>query len=698
MKLGKRIFISLLCVCIVMIVILAAFDFAGLHAARNQVQGEQNKYGYELYTSNAQGISEVGKESAKIIAKGQSLSINNKFMEISNDLKMLSFYLSDLYYKNKPAQSLYGDEYLFLQPGVNKRDIYDEYNKIKSAQDMMVNFLENDQNKVYYVSASGIFLSKISKEDYKKSSSVDMRKRDWYKKAVDGKKICWSDAYIDTVTGEMVITCSVPVYGKNDVLKGVVAQDFAMNYFCSEILKSESNILSYSCLIDKQGKFVLGSEPDKKPTDYVSEEFYNDVIKKAISPEDQDGSMVTSEFITGYAAIESTDWNLVVILNHDEMLQPANNIKKIIVAGIIEIVNQIEHKIYMKSILYVSIITIAVLLIAFTSKRLTKTIINPIEKLQRGTREISEGNLNQKIEITTGGELKDLSIEFNNMAVNLKKQMRNLEKVTAEKNTIETELKIARTIQTSMLPTESSPFLAGKGIDLHAMMQPAKEVGGDFYDFFMLDENRMAFVIADVSGKGVPAALFMVITKTLIKNQAQQGLSPKDILITVNESLCENNNANMFVTAIIGILNLQTGKIILSNAGHNHPLIYRKGKGFSWFRPKSNFVLAGVKDINYVNETIDITKGDKIFLYTDGVTESLNRNNELYADKRLIDCLNDGFISDKTGSVDILNYVEDSIKKFVGGGDQSDDITMMIIDYYGVGKIKQYNQQVSIKS
>ena len=244
------------------------------------------------------------------------------------------------------------------------------------------------------------------------------------------------------------------------------------------------------------------------------------------------------------------------------------------------------------------------------------------------------------------------------------------------------ELDVAANIQKSMLPPmEPQPFADRKDFEIYASMHPAREVGGDFYDFFLIDNDTLAVVIADVSDKGIPAALFMAITKTLIKNYAQAGKAPWEVFETVNNMLCENNEANMFVTAFLGHLNLKTGHLVYTNAGHNPPLLKRMGGKYEFLDTEPSIVLAGFeKGISYNKEEIYLNAGDILYLYTDGVTEALNRKNEFFTDRRLYEKANQY----KDKSVHELSaLIKKEIDDFSDGAEQADDISMLALNFWG---------------
>lgn len=245
---------------------------------------------------------------------------------------------------------------------------------------------------------------------------------------------------------------------------------------------------------------------------------------------------------------------------------------------------------------------------------------------------------------------------------------------------IESELSLANSIQANMLPCIFPAFPEHEEFDVYAKMDPAKEVGGDFYDFFMLDETHLAVVIADVSGKGVPAALFMVIAKTLIKNHAQMGLSPAEVFSKTNRMLCEGNEAGLFVTAWLGILDTEANTLTYVNAGHNPPLIKRAGGPFEYLRSRPGFVLAGMETTVYRQNVIDMNPGDRLFLYTDGVTEATDVEKRLYGEDRLVSFLN---AHPNDNVYDTLANVRSDLDAFVGAAEQFDDITMLILDFKG---------------
>lgn len=325
----------------------------------------------------------------------------------------------------------------------------------------------------------------------------------------------------------------------------------------------------------------------------------------------------------------------------------------------------------------VATMLIVLLLMLFISMwYLKNNLLNPLSALTDGVHEISAGNLDKKISIQTGDELQALAENFNDMTDELKTQMASLEKVTAEKERIETELDVATKIQASMLPRN---FSVDERADLCAEMEPAREVGGDLYDFYKFDENQLFVTIADVSGKGVPAALFMVATITNLRNFTANIDDLKTAIEETNAQLCANNDGGFFVTAFSGVLNLTTGVFRYVNAGHNPPLIRRRGKNFEELPLELNFVLGGWEDWQYIQQEIQLEAGDTIFMYTDGVIEAADVAGKLYSLERLKDFLNG--LAETASAKEILAEVSNSLEKYSAGAEQSDDITMLALKF-----------------
>ncbi len=328
----------------------------------------------------------------------------------------------------------------------------------------------------------------------------------------------------------------------------------------------------------------------------------------------------------------------------------------------------------------IAVLTVFMSVILLTiNKQVSKPITLLAEKAS-GFIENEKNVLEMKpieVNVKTNDEIATLASSLHQLTSNLIDYIVNLQITVANKERIERDLKVAKEIQESILPNEFPPFPDKKEIDIYASMIAAKDVGGDFYDFFFIDEKRLAFIVADVSGKGVPAALFMMVARTIIQNQALTGsMSPGEILQNANNQLCANNRTDLFVTAILFILDIETGHLQYANAGHNPPIIIQKGKEAQWVNTKPAFVLAGMEDINYTTQDIMLSHGDVILLYTDGVTESFDKLENLFSDERLIN-LARGLSEEQKDPEKLVSFINKAVFDFSEGVDQADDITVL---------------------
>ncbi len=311
------------------------------------------------------------------------------------------------------------------------------------------------------------------------------------------------------------------------------------------------------------------------------------------------------------------------------------------------------------------------------------TIADSFIQKQKAGLVTHEENMLAVPQLHRGDEMGRLYQAVREMEQSIYDYIQNLTAITAEKERIGAELSVATEIQSSMLPCIFPPFPNRTEFDIYATMTPAKEVGGDFYDFFLVDDDHLALVIADVSGKGVPAALFMVITKVLLKNSVQSGKSPKAVLEEVNGQLCANNPIDMFVTVWLGILELSTGKLTCANAGHEYPALCRADGQYELVKDPHGLVLACMDGSKYKEYTLQLAPGDRLFVYTDGVAEATDTHNELFGTDRMLASLNRNI--DTTPDA-LLPRLKEDIDAFVGEAPQFDDITMLGVRYLGSTK------------
>ncbi len=371
---------------------------------------------------------------------------------------------------------------------------------------------------------------------------------------------------------------------------------------------------------------------------------------------------------SAYAPVFNADGKIVAIMVADCEMQ--------------EILDKVKRDVlWVGSVIAIIIIGLVALYAWFIDKqivlpikRLTQSASLVVERCEAGT--LGDDTGFNPLLVKRNDEISELETSFYTMTTDLQIYIKNLEDVTTEKQKIETELNVAKSIQDMLLPKIFPPFQKTDNFAIYATVEPAKSVGGDYYDFYMVDEDHICFTIADVSGKGVPAALFMVIAKTIMKNQAMQSYQPAEVLYQANEQLSADNDEGMFVTAFFAVFEISTGRLTYANAGHNPPLLYRKDGSFEYLKMRKSVVLAAMDGMKFTQDELILNDGDMLFTYTDGVTEALNEQEELYSEAKLAATLN--AIVDKSMPLPkILQVVRQSIASHVQDAEQSDDITML---------------------
>ena len=337
------------------------------------------------------------------------------------------------------------------------------------------------------------------------------------------------------------------------------------------------------------------------------------------------------------------------------------------------------------AVLLIAILVLLLLMINY----IRRTLVDPINSIASSAEsyvndkknDVQETDHFSKLDIHTGDEIENLSLIMADMEKDMTEYISNIRNITAEKERISTELTVATRIQAAMLPHIFPAFPDRSEFDIYATMDPAKEVGGDFYDYFLIDDDHLGIVIADVSGKGVPAALFMMAVKIIIANYAKMGQSPAQVLNTANQAICENNQEEMFVSVWLGILEISTGKLTAANAGHEYPAV-RNGDGpFEMKKERHSLVVGAMEETVYREYEMTLTPGSKLFLYTDGVPEASNAKTELFGEERMVSALNKDPGADP---VQVLANVNAAVQEFVQGAEQFDDLTMLCLEYKGI--------------
>ena len=509
---------------------------------------------------------------------------------------------------------------------------------------------------------------------YLGGESYNYFQMDWYMIPKELHHAMWSEPYFDEGGGNIIMsTYSVPIYklveGKKRFI-GIATADLSLDWLDDIVSSIKMYETGYAFLVSKNGTII--THPNNK---FIMNETVFSVAEARHDPHlrklgramvsGKSGIFPFKKLDTGqdgwmiFEPLAASGWSLGVFIPEEELMASLFALNRtMIVLGLAGF-----------TILLVVIIYIA------------NSITRPLRALTHKTHDISSGNLDVELPpAKSRDEVGQLSESFNSMRLALKEYIEQLTEATAAKERIESELKIAREIQMSTLPKIFPPFPDDPQIDLFALIEPAREVGGDFYDFFSVDDDRLCFVIGDVSGKGVPASLFMAITKTLIKVTTTPDSGPEEILYRVNNELARDNEASMFVTVFLGILNKNTGEVHYANGGHNLPLIMHEKDGIEFIERTKGVVVGAMEDMDFEVGSLQLSPGDSLFLYTDGVTEAMNEQEELFSDPRLKEDL-EAFQGQ--GPRKVADGIMGKIADFTKGAAQSDDITMLILQFRG---------------
>ena len=525
---------------------------------------------------------------------------------------------------------------------------------------------------IYVGTESGFLLSYDERSDLgvepgSDESYFDYYQSSWYTSARDAGGVVFTDTYPDSYGRGLMISCASPFYDESDRFAGVVCMDILIGDLTSHVIDVDLGEGAYAFLVSGSGDIIASAVMEDADAAFENILDASSAVYEASGPimSGETGAMLSGGVYYAYTPVSSANWKFCVHIPESLVLAPVKAMERNIVAAIIA---------------FIVILALIILCVVLMVRRFSRNLTAPLIALGKDVQTISSGDLDYRAEIRSNDEIGDLAKSFNGMAASLKEYIENLTAVTAEKERIGAELDVATHIQKSMLPCIFPAFPDRKEFDVYATMNPAKEVGGDFYDFFMVDDTHLAVVMADVSGKGVPAALFMVIGKTLIKDHTEPGISLGDVFSDVNNMLCDSNSEGLFITAFEGVLDLVTGEFRYVNAGHEPPYICKQGEGYEAYRIKAGFVLAGMEDLRYREGSLQLSAGDRIFLYTDGVTEATDAENQLYGSERLHRVLNDHLDANPEA---LLAAVKADVDRFVGDAPQFDDITMLCMEYRG---------------
>lgn len=598
-------------------------------------------YAY-LYLKHSKTMTITSESHAiAVIAQG----VNKEIVELEDNAKDLAL-MGSLFFKagrdRKIAKETVVDIFENYDDSLGGGIWFKPYIVSKNEERFCIYAFRNKDNKV------------VIDEDFN-SIEYNYPEQKWYKeissKVTKNNNVVWSSPYYENAgSNTLMITVGSGIYDDNDNLIGISTVDWEINSLAKKIAHIKPTLNTFSLFANKENDYIIVST-DK----YLDNEnligkslknipWYNDNLKQVT-----------------YMTYQNKKYIPYV---------------KYLENGMVLIVNVPKGELFYSAIVSVTVLFVALMMISIVIASLLylvlgKYIMRPIYKLTGIAKRISKGDTDIQIKVEKPEEFVELASTFDKM-------INDIKQITKDRVRINSELSIAKSIQSSSLPSVFPAFPDRNEFEIYASMQPAKEVGGDFYDFYFIDEDNFMFLIADVSGKGIPAALFMMTVKTLVNNLSQVGYSPEQLIKTINNKVYNGNKEGLFVTMLIGIVNLNTGEINYINCGHNQPLIKAKDGKYEYLGLDSNIVLGAFENSQFNVYNTKLNKGDTLFLYTDGITEALNSDNEMYGEQKLLETINS---CDDTNIDEFSENIKQDVIKYIGEAEQSDDITMLVFRY-----------------
>jgi len=698
----------------VIILMMAAYTVVIIHQA-----GQIGKLVKDTNEKQKQSISDISRQTMDAVisqSMGRSTQMeayiaNDLFEDLADTVNMMGDYAGNIFrnpdaYMSQPwalpdpAKEGTITVQLLTEEGLDLSDpaLVEQLGLVANLSDMMKALYANGNvNSCYIALPEGAMLladdhSAAKFDDDGKLTPIPIRERAWYVGAKETGRLYYTDVVQDVFTGQIGIMCALPVYQGNR-LAAVVGADLFLDNMAQSVA-STSGSGAFTFIVNQYGHVVFSPmtegmlrvrEPSQALDLRESEEetlsaFVGSALKgvtdvTSVSLDGQDYYMVG-------APIEAVGWTVISAVSQETAQQPTAMLEQqyddILKGSQADFNSGLGHA---KNTIFV---LLAVILVLSTTGALvlSKRIVKPLGIMTDRVKNLGGKNLQFFMEdaYRTGDEIEVLADSFATLSARTLQYVDQVQRVTAEKERIGAELNMATDIQASQLPRLFPAFPNRPEFDVYASMSPAKEVGGDFYDFFLVDDDHIGLVMADVSGKGVPAALFMMISRVLIKSHLQNGETPGEALENVNDQLCESNDAELFVTVWVAVLEISTGKGIAANAGHEHPTIRRAGGQYELVTYRHSPAVATMVGIPYKEHSFELNPGDSLFVYTDGVAEATNAENELFGTDRMLEALNREPGANPEG---VLRNVMESINAFVAGAEQFDDITMLCLKYLG---------------
>lgn len=729
-KIGKRINRLLLTIVSAAMLIVGLISIYSLNSMKRISDDNGTKLGETAADDAEEALRDLAVDNLQKITSEKATAIEEKFITVETYVLGIAAQAQDIYghpekYPDRevelpiPDSNKLAAQLLWsvdLESDVSSEsDVMPSFTqeilKLGNLQDMLVQYNANNDmvSSAYIATESGWMIQAdyIAYSKYNITSTeanldhplyYEAKDRQWYKRAREkgSGQIAYTDVIRDIHEGGDCIVCASPVY-YNDRIVAVAGIGSYLETVSDAVLNMDVGEEGYAFLVNEKGQILVSGKTDGETAAHADQtvdlrESDNLMLREAavgmVSGKSDSIELMLDgrDVYLAYAPLKRLGWSLVTVLDEAQVIAPAQESQERILALTKDMGSRQDRAIRYVLAVYTGTLICITLFVCISGTHFSGKLTEPIRSLTYEVTKWDGSNLDYRIDLKTGDEIEDLGNAYNGMIAQIQEYVGNLANVTAEKERIRTEIQVASRLQADMLPEVEGVFADRADFMLAASMTPAKGVGGDFYDFFLLDKDHLALVMADVSGKGVPAALFMVVSRTMIRSRLMtvgkgEG-ALADAVEEVNKSLYDNNKELMFVTAWIGVLDVVSGVVDFVNAGHCRPLIRRRNGLCEYETTFGGMMLAGMEETTYRQGSLKLNKGDMLLLYTDGVTEATGPSKELYGEQRLKQTVEDaGSISPKE-ELDVLWKAVDGFRE---DEPQFDDITMLAITWRGQG-------------
>jgi phosphoserine phosphatase RsbU/P len=690
-----KILLIFLTLSIISLLVTGFFAFYTISDIGDSAQKSSVLLGWEAVRDSSAALQDSTEEYMVQVASDQAKLIDVLFLDTESELDILAAqalsvennpsYVSRTksYTRKNPPPDPYAGTVVILAPGASATENSEEYHALSGMDDslMAVYQADGDLAAIYVATDSGIMHS--YPWDGYTAGDYDPRNRTWFTLAKSSIGPVWTDPYVDAAGRGLMVTCSRSV--KTRYGTWVIATDLTvdqLNTYTSMTLGGKG----YSVLLDNQGNVIsrpgMSANGTRWDQPFVTENAFQSQNPglKSIGHNMTAGmagleriQFNGNEIFIAYAPVRSVNWSYAVSLPASEIVAPILITEGRIATSTHETTSRIQQQTDRLLYIFAGLFILLLLIVIILSWLLARMITRPIDTLREGTAVIGSGDLDFRLNIQSGDEFEALAGSFNKMAADLRLNIENLRRTTAEKERYTKELEIAKEIQDTFLP-ESVPAIPG--FEVAATTIPAMEIGGDLYDFIPAPEGSTGFVIADVSGKGVSAALYMALCRTLLHASGEADPDPSRVIRNANRLIYEDGRSSMFITVFYGLLNPESMTFSYVNAGHNPPLLLRNGEAATWMAGVRGIALGVVPDVSIAATVLELRHGDLLVLYTDGVTEAFNEQQVDFGEEQLRDCISR---NQKRPAQDILEALLGEIRAFSGTAPQSDDITLVVI-------------------